>query len=526
MLGEETRAKKKELSYILIIIQVRGLSLIFPGNFFSFNTTSFFPPAKMSPDPTRDEALVAAVKSAKPPRPNKWRPILRLLIFHFLTVGTLPIAFLANFIRAAIPFLRPHRRMSFVAALGTLMVRYSIRMMVLTSFQPLPPREHGWREQPGLIGASLATLNMSGPGSRVAHPLLTLKAATKQAHKQSGKRRNDRVWFDAPQLPYYRGILTLKHGKGEPQKVQGCSTYNGPAMVDISWTKSRTRGFWFLPNGEKQHPPAREPGGQKEPVVLYFHGGAGVTFSAGDLFMGEILASNLAKSSKLPVFSVDYNLAPYAPFPIPLVQALGGYLYLTDTLGYRPDQIFIGGDSFGSHLTLALERYLRLEMPEIRGDVENQTAAAPGLLLLSPWLSTLNDPWKSRPANLGSDIITLTYGDWGVESMQLGPKYEKRCSLDLLDPWLSPVYKSVEEMAQLPPLFVGNGGVEVLLDEGKEFVRKARQAKADVTHVITPFQPHDFYTLPFALPHSRKVYTQFGHWARKHVDYAPYVISS
>lgn len=69
--------------------------------------------------------------------------------------------------------------------------------------------------------------------------------------------------------------------------------------------------------------------------------------------------------------------------------------------------------------------------------------------------------------------------------MQLGPKYKDRCSLDLLDPWLSPVYKSLEEIAQLPPMFVGNGGIEVLLDEGKEFVRKARQAKNDVTHVIS-----------------------------------------
>lgn len=65
------------------------------------------------------------------------------------------------------------------------------------------------------------------------------------------------------------------------------------------------------------------------------------------------------------------------------MQALGGYLYLTDTLGYRPEQIFIGGDSFGAHLTLQLERYLRLEMPAIRGDVEKQGPVSPGLLLLS-----------------------------------------------------------------------------------------------------------------------------------------------
>ena len=75
-------------------------------------------------------------------------------------------------------------------------------------------------------------------------------------------------------------------------------------------------------------------------------------------------------------------------------------------------------------------------------------------------------------------------------------------------------------------MFVCNGGLEVLLDEGKEFVRKARQAKQDVTHITVPLQPHDFFSIPIAVPQTRKVYVQFGHWARKHVEYAPYTIKS
>jgi acetyl esterase/lipase len=275
--------------------------------------------------------------------------------------------------------------MTFVNALAILMVRYSIRMMVLTKFQPVPPRENGLREGTGVLGATLAILNMSGPGSRVAHPRLAVEAAKRVAQQGKHKRRHDRVWFDPPSLPYYRGLLTLKTtDANQPgQRVQGCASYNGPAMIDASWAKHRTRAFWFLPRGQQQTSPERQPGGQKEPVILYFHGGAAVTFSAGDAFMGETLASNLARSSNIPVFSVDYNLAPFAPFPVPLVQALGAYLHLTDTLGYKPEQIFIGGDSFGAHLTIQLERYLRVEMPAIRGDVEKQGAVAPGLLLLS-----------------------------------------------------------------------------------------------------------------------------------------------
>lgn len=211
--------------------------------------------------------------------------------------------------------------------------------------------------------------------------------------------------------------------------------------------------------------------------------------------MGQTLASNLAKTSNMAVFSVDYNLSPYAPFPVPLLQALGGWLYLTNELGYRPDQIFIGGDSFGSHLTLQLERFLRLEVSQVRGgapglDLEKQQGVkgqpvCAGLLLLSPWLSMKEESFHTRTNFVKYDIISLKFGDWGVDAMRVGPKHKEYCSLDMLDPWLSPVFRSQEEYAAMPPMFVANGGLEVLLDEGKEFVRRARQAKAEVSFVIS-----------------------------------------
>lgn len=362
------------------------------------------------------------------------------------------------------------------------MTRLAIRFMIIFKMQPIQPREGGLRERPGVVSTMLAVLNNTGPGGRVAHPIMAAKAASKIGHKQDSKHyRHDRVWFDPPPLEYFRGILTLK--TRERQRVEDCETYNGPAMVDISWSKHRTRAFWFMPKGVTQPPPAESKGGQDGPVILYFHGGAAVTFSAGDMFMGITLAANLARTSGIPVFSVDYNLAPFAPYPIPIVEALGGYLHLTEKLGFRPEQIIVGGDSFGAHLTLSLERYLRLEGPKIKGDLEKQGPNMAGMLLLSPWLSAINAHYMSRPNNLKYDIITMDYGDWGVREMQVGPEYEKRCSLSLVDPWISPSNKDIEEMKELPPMFVANGQIEVLVDEGKEFVEKAKKAKADVTYM-------------------------------------------
>jgi hypothetical protein len=63
-----------------------------------------------------------------------------------------------------------------------------------------------------------------------------------------------------------------------------------------------------------------------------------------------------------------------------VTQALAAWLHL-QSMGYAPDQIFLGGDSFGSHLSLALERYLRLEMPALHGEGHSQKPL--GMILLS-----------------------------------------------------------------------------------------------------------------------------------------------
>ena len=102
--------------------------------------------------------------------------------------------------------------------------------------------------------------------------------------------------------------------------------------------------------------------------------------------MGQTLCRTLSSRLKLDIFSVDYNLAPYAPFPVPIVQALAGYMYLINKYGYRPSQIFVGGDSFGAWITMQLEQYLRCDgkhLTNILDGKANTVSGVPGLLLLS-----------------------------------------------------------------------------------------------------------------------------------------------
>ena len=59
---------------------------------------------------------------------------------------------------------------------------------------------------------------------------------------------------------------------------------------------------------------------------------------------------------KVPLFSIDYRLAPKAPFPYPLDDCWQAYKYLVENVerlyGITPKQILLTGDSAGGQLVL------------------------------------------------------------------------------------------------------------------------------------------------------------------------------
>ncbi|PWN86710.1 FAD/NAD(P)-binding domain-containing protein [Acaromyces ingoldii] len=58
----------------------------------------------------------------------------------------------------------------------------------------------------------------------------------------------------------------------------------------------------------------------------------------------------------------------------------------------------------------------------------------------------------------------------------------------------APIVWSNFEIAALPKLYVIHGGEEALLNEGVRFVARAKAQEVDVTHVIYPGYPHDFFS--------------------------------
>lgn len=97
------------------------------------------------------------------------------------------------------------------------------------------------------------------------------------------------------------------------------------------------------------------PDERHAPAAVYsVHGGG---FIAGDLETEHALNVRLARELGVVVVSVDYRLAPEAPFPGPLEDIYAGLVWTVDhadELGFDPQRVAIQGVSAGGGLCAAL----------------------------------------------------------------------------------------------------------------------------------------------------------------------------
>lgn len=116
-----------------------------------------------------------------------------------------------------------------------------------------------------------------------------------------------------------------------------------PAGVSIEpATVGGVPGEWL-----RRHdtPPVR-PG-----VILYLHGGA---YCVGSALGHRALTSRIALASGLPVFSLEYRLAPEHRFPAAIDDAVAAFRALNEQ-----GPVVIAGDSAGGGLALAAAIALR-----------------------------------------------------------------------------------------------------------------------------------------------------------------------
>jgi acetyl esterase len=102
--------------------------------------------------------------------------------------------------------------------------------------------------------------------------------------------------------------------------------------------------------------PERAKRSDSLPLIMYLHGGGWVV---GDLDTHDLLVAQLAVDAHCAVASVDYRMAPEAPFPAPADDALDALIWLAEhrsRLGFATDRLGVAGDSAGAHLAAVAAR--------------------------------------------------------------------------------------------------------------------------------------------------------------------------
>nr|WP_255670746.1 alpha/beta hydrolase fold domain-containing protein [Cognatishimia sp. F0-27] len=182
------------------------------------------------------------------------------------------------------------------------------------------------------------------------------------------------------------------------------------------------------------------------PVILYFHGG-GYVAGSPQVYAGML--GRLSKLVGLEICAPEYRLAPEHPAPAAFDDACAAWARLM-ALGYRPDQIVLGGDSAGGGLALALLAHLC------------QSGTPPACAFaFSPWTD-----------------LTMS-GDSLVQNRDADPLFPVSRIADLCDrvrgalapddPRLSPLYAA---FPGCPPVLLHWGATEILRADGARMAER------------------------------------------------------
>ena len=130
--------------------------------------------------------------------------------------------------------------------------------------------------------------------------------------------------------------------------------------ITVERVKSPVHGEWLRP---------RQP--RRGRALLYLHGGG---YMAGSPRTHRTITTRLAHRLGVPIFALDYRLAPEHPYPAALDDALAAWRWLLKD-GWRPDRLWLAGDSAGGGLALALMLACR----------QQNLSLPAGAVLFSPW---------------------------------------------------------------------------------------------------------------------------------------------
>jgi acetyl esterase/lipase len=222
----------------------------------------------------------------------------------------------------------------------------------------------------------------------------------------------------------------------------------------------------------------RAPGVSAKQDVIYYVHGSGYALCSPRTH--RRLTSWLSRLTGLPVFAVDYRLAPRHRFPTAANDVRAGWDWLAARTA--PEHVVIAGDSAGGHLAVDL-----LLQPDV---AVNRPAA---LVLFSPLidltfgLAAAREELCRDPAIRAVDAVRLVE----LYSTGVDPAH-RRLTLD------------VAGGGPLPPTLIQAGGAEMLVGDARHLAADIRAGGGSCELQVWPDQVHVFQALPRLSPEAAK----------------------
>ncbi|MFE7191732.1 alpha/beta hydrolase [Kitasatospora sp. NPDC057541] len=234
------------------------------------------------------------------------------------------------------------------------------------------------------------------------------------------------------------------------------------------------------------------------PLLYYLHGGGLITGNAWSVL--PRLLRELAEPLGIAVISVEYPLAPAAPYPAAVEACFAGLRWTTDRarrLGVDAGRVVVGGKSAGGGLAAALALLTR----------DRGGPAPVGQLLLSPMLDDRNNSFSARQL-AGHDTWDRTSNAtaWRAALGELHGAPE-------LPPSAAPARAA--DLSGLPPAYVEVGSAETFRDEAVAYADGIWRAGGEAELHVWPGAFHGFDTFAPEAALSRDARDARIRWLRR-----------
>ena len=206
-------------------------------------------------------------------------------------------------------------------------------------------------------------------------------------------------------------------------------------------------------------------------VMVFYHGGG---FVIGDIDTHEPYCAEAARQMDMPVISIDYRLAPEAPFPAAPDDCEAATRWIADNI--LCTGLILSGDSAGGNLAVVTAMALR-----------DRPAAQP-VVAQYPIYPAVADhaPWPSFDAFKQGYLLTEDSMDFFMTSYAGDGSWR-----------IAPLH---HDLAGMPPAIVMTAGLDPLRDQGRAYAARLIEAGVPTTYLEATGNIHGFICLRKAIP--------------------------